>query len=97
LLASKIVTHHACSTSVAECTVSAALQTGKQVSGDAHENDHNESVGSSGSGPRAAVLAGHCDFCQARARQEGRDGPAGSVTGHGAGVASAATALRGTA
>ena len=93
---SQVVTHQACSTSVAKRSVSAALQTGKQVSGDAHENNHNDGVGSSGSAAEAAVLTRRCDFC-AHDRQEGRDGSAGSVTGDGAGVASAAAALRGTA
>jgi len=86
---------HGISERVAECTVSAAPQAGQQVSGDAHENDHNKSVGSCGSGPRAAAFTGQCDFCQARDRQEGCDDSASSVTGHGAGVASVAPALRG--
>ena len=96
LLAAKIVTHHACSTSTTQCTVSAALQTEKQVNGNAHENAHNDGVGSSNSGPTGVALTGRCDFCRVRKRQEGRDGSSGSMT-DGAGVASAATALRGTA
>jgi hypothetical protein len=95
LHSSKIVTHHTCSTSATECTVSAELQTGKQVNVDAHENAHNESVGSSDSEPTAVVFTGRCDFCRARKHQESRDG-SGAVTDHGTGVASAAAALRGT-
>jgi hypothetical protein len=97
VLASKVVTHQACSTSVAKRTVLAAVQAQRQVNSDAHENDHNDGVGSSGSGAIASVLTRRCDFCQARDRQEGRDGSAGSVTNNGAGVASTAAALRGTA
>ena len=97
LVASKIVTHHACSMGATECTVSAALQTEKQVNDDAHENARNDGVGSSDSGPTVVALAGSCDFCRARKSQEGRDGSSGSVTDHGTGVASAAPALRGTA
>lgn len=95
VLTSKIVTHHTCSTGAAECTVSAALQAEKQVNDDAHENAHNDGVGSSDPIPTAAAITGRCDFCRARKSQEGRDGPSGSVTGHGTGVASTATALRG--
>jgi hypothetical protein len=97
LQTSKIVTHHTCSTSATECTVSAQPQTGKQVNGDAHENAHNEGVGSTDSGPTAVVLTERCDFCRSRKSQEGRDSPSGSVTDHGTGVASAAVALRGSA
>jgi hypothetical protein len=94
LLASQIVTHHACSTKAAECTVSAALQPEKQVNDDAHENAHNDGVGSADSGPAAVALTGRCNFCRAGKSREGRDGSSGSVT-DGAGVASAAAALRG--
>jgi hypothetical protein len=97
LQTSKIVTHHACSTSTTECTVSPEPQTGKQVNGDAHENAHNEAVGSSDLGSTAVVFTERCDFCRARKSREGRDSPSGSVTDHGAGVASAAAALRGSA
>ena len=95
--AAKIVTHHTCSASTTECTVSAKPRTGKQVDGDAQENAHNEGVGSSDSGPTAVVFTRGCDFCQSRKSREGRDGPSGSVTDHGTGVASAAAALRGSA
>jgi hypothetical protein len=90
----KVVTHHACSARSMKRTVSAALKTGEQAAGDEHENNNSEGVGSSGSTAAAAVLAGRCDFCQARDVQSG-SGP-GSVTSHGTGVASAAAALRGT-
>ena len=97
LQTSKIVTHHTCSTSVTECTVSAEPQTGKQVNGDAQENAHNEGVGSPNSGSTAVVFTDRCDFCRARKIREGRNSPSGSVTDHGTGVASAAAALRGSA
>jgi hypothetical protein len=92
--ASEIVTHHACSTSVAERTVSAALRTGELADGDAHKNNDNDGAGSSGSAAVAAVLTGRCDFCQARAARGSGPDP---VTGHGAGVAPVAATLRGTA
>lgn len=93
--ASKVVTHHACSTSAAKRTVSAALKTGEQADGDAHENNDKDGVGSSGSAAVAVDLTGRCDFCQARAVQDGSGQD--PVKGHGAGVASAAATLRGTA
>lgn len=93
--ASKIVTHHACSASAAKRTVSAALKSGEQADADVHKHSDNDGAGSSGSGAVAAVLTGRCDFCQARAAQDG--GGHDLVTGHGTGVASAAATLRGTA
>lgn len=96
-LSSSEVTHHGCSTRSATCTVSAAQKTEEPTHGHAHENNSVDSGAGLPAQAAVGTLAARCDFCQARDRQDGGDDPVGGVSSHGAGVASVAATLRGTA
>jgi len=80
----QIVTHQSCKASMATCTVSAVPEHGEPTVREADDHKNNSTIDS-----LDADVSG-CDFCQRRRAR------AGWVSEHGAGVAPAGPALRGS-